>query len=87
MLCDKQDTGIIAVMKCLLFERSSDYGKNICIMLRVSAGLPKDEMVCVFWCVGGFFVWLGLFLFLNRLDHIIVPLLKQSSQLAGTKTI
>lgn len=86
MLCDKQDTGIIAVMKCLLFERSSDYGKNICIMLRVSAGLSKDEMVWVFWCVG-FFVWLGLFLFLNRLDHIIVPLLKQSSQLAGTKTI
>lgn len=83
MLCDKQDTGIISVMKCLLFYHSTDYGKNICIMLRVSGGLSKYEMVWFFWCAfclgfgWGFFNWFG---------HI-VPLLMQSSQFAATKTI
>lgn len=42
MLCDKQGAGVILVMKCLLFYRSSEYGKNTCIMLRVSGGLSKD---------------------------------------------
>jgi len=68
MLCDKRDTSIISVMKCLLFYHSSDYGKNICIILRVSGGLSKDEMVWFFGVV--FFVWfvvLCLFFFLTDL--------------------
>lgn len=54
MLCDKQGSDIISPMKCLLFYHSSDNVKNICIMLRVSGGLPKHKMVwlLVFCCLG-----------------------------------
>lgn len=83
MLCDKQDTGIISVMKCLLFYHSSDYAKKICIMLRVSSGLSKDEMV---WFYGLCILFGFCGVFYNWLD-LTVPWLMQTSQLAGTKTI
>lgn len=48
-------------MKCLLFYYSSDYGKNIDIVVRVSGGLYKDEMV---WGFDVGFVWFGCFVVL-----------------------
>lgn len=67
MLCDKQGTGIIFVMKCLLFYHSSDYEKNICIILRISGGLSKDK------CSGVLFSFFVVVV-LKQLGHI-VPLL------------
>lgn len=55
MLCDKLGAGVISVMKCLLFYCSSDYGKNICIVLRVSSGLSKDVCSGIL-CVAVFYL-------------------------------